>query len=457
MPENQEEMSTESPQDTTPPDDAQRRLIRALSHGNPRLVIVGGGYVGLPMAVVAAEAHCDVTILELDASKVERINAGESYIRDIDGATLRELVEAGRISATTDPGAAYAGAQAALICVPTPLNKTQDPDVSFVLDAITAMAPHVEAPMLLSLESTVYPGFTREVLVPTLEREGLRPGRDVFVAFSPERVDPGNATWQTKNTPKVVGGLTPACNEVALALYRRLVDEVVPVSSTDAAEMVKILENTFRAVNIALVNEVAIMSHRLGIDAWEVIDAASTKPFGYMPFYPGPGIGGHCIPVDPFYLSWKLRTLRYHARFIELAGQVNSAMPEVVVDRLADELNERRQSVKGAKILIVGVAYKPDIDDLRESPALDVIELLRRRGAEVSYVDPHVPNVALAEETLQALPVDVDPASFDAAVIVTHHRRYDYERLVASCPLILDTRNITRALTPGEGVRLVRL
>ena len=445
-----------APQDA-PTDEQHRRLLRTLAHGNPKIVVVGGGYVGLPLAVVAAEAHCDVTILDLDEDKVQLLREGRSYIRDVPSEALPELVEAGRLTATTDAEEAYVGANAVFICVPTPLNKTQDPDVSYVIGAVTTMVPHLEPPVLVSLESTVYPGFTREIIVPSFERLGLYPGREVLLAFSPERVDPGNATWQTKNTPKVVGGYTPKCLEAAQALYSRLVDQVVPVSSTDTSEMVKILENTFRAVNIALVNEVAIMSHRLGIDAWEVIEAAATKPFGFMPFFPGPGIGGHCIPVDPFYLSWKLRTLRYQARFVELAGQINSAMPEFVVERVAEELNQRKLAMNGARVLVVGVAYKPDIDDMRESPAIDVLELLRRRGAEVSYVDPHVPQVEIGDLTLESLPLTVAPATFDAAVIVTHHRSFDYERLVQSCPIVFDTRNVTHGLTPGDGVRLVRL
>lgn len=440
------------------PDSARRtELVQSLVHGNPRVVVVGGGYVGLPIAVVAAQAHCDVVVLDLDEAKVGQLEEGRSHIGDVSSQTVGELVAAGRISATTDPAVAYRGANAVLICVPTPLNKTGDPDVSFVISALDAMAPHLERPVLVALESTVYPGFTSEVFVPRLEKHGFDVGEDTFVAFSPERVDPGNKDYHTKNTPKIVGGSTPACSEVALALYGRLVDRVVPVSSTGVAEMVKILENTFRAVNIALVNEVTIMSHRLGIDAWEVIEAAATKPFGFMPFYPGPGIGGHCIPIDPYYLSWKLRTLRYQARFVELAGQINSAMPEFVVERLGEELNAERLAMNGARILIVGVTYKPDIGDMRESPALDVIELLRRRGAEVSYVDPFVPQLELGDVPVESVPDDADLSSFDAAVILTHHHNYDYARLVRQCSLVFDARNATRGLEVGDGVRLVRL
>jgi UDP-N-acetyl-D-glucosamine dehydrogenase len=442
---------------STAPRTHAQELKMLLTHGTPRIVVVGGGYVGMPLAVVAAQAHCDAIVLEVDPAKVAQIHEGRSYIRDVPSETLSELVQAGRLQATTDPAEAYEGADATLVCVPTPLSKTHDPDVSFVINALDAMIPHLRGSALVSLESTVYPGFTREVVVPKLEAAGFTPGDTIFVAFSPERVDPGNARYHTKNTPKVLGGFTPSCLEVASALYTRLVDRVVPVSTTDAAEMTKILENTFRAVNIGLVNEVAIMCHQLGIDTWEVIDAAATKPFGFMPFFPGPGIGGHCIPIDPFYLSWKMRTLRYEARFIALAGQVNTSMPGFVVNRLAEELNAKRMAVGGTKVLVVGVAYKPDVDDLRESPALEVIEYLHQRGADVSYVDPFVPRLEYDGISLSSLPTDVDPSLFEAAIIVTHHRGFDYERLVRSCPLVVDTRNVTRGLQPGEGTKLVRL
>lgn len=428
-----------------------------LSHGTPRIVVVGGGYVGMPLAVVAANAHCDVVVLEVDPEKVKLINEGTSYIRDVPSETLTELVRSGRLTATTQAEEAYHGAHATFVCVPTPLRKTNDPDVSFVVNALEAMIPYLPRPALVSLESTVYPGFTREVVVPKLREAGYEPGEDAFVSFSPERVDPGNPTYHTKNTPKVVGGFTPACLDVAQTLYTRMMDHVVPVSTTDAAEMVKILENTFRAVNIALVNEVAIMCNRLGIDTWEVIEAAATKPFGFMPFFPGPGIGGHCIPVDPYYLSWKMRSLRYEARFIGLAGQVNSSMPAFVIDRLAEELNNRGLPIRGTKILVVGVAYKAEIDDLRESPALEILDFLIQRGADIAYVDPYVPSLEIGGEKIDSQPPDVDPGQFDAAVIVTAHRAYDHERLVRTCPLVFDTRNVTRTLTPGEGTTLVRL
>ncbi len=438
-------------------DPSRADLGLLLTHGNPKVVVVGGGYVGIPIAVAAARAHCDVVVLEVDESKAEKIRNGESYIRDVPSSELVALTRGGRLSATTDPSEAYEGAHVALICVPTPLRKTHEPDVSYVMEALAAMVPHLPTPVLISLESTVYPGFTREVMVPRLEAGGRCVGSDLFVAFSPERTDPGNERYQIRNTPKVVSGFTPDCGEIAEAFYSRLVDRVVRVTSTDSAEMVKILENTFRAVNIALVNEVAIMSHRLGVDVWEVIAAAATKPFGFMPFYPGPGIGGHCIPIDPYYLSWKMRSLRHEARFISLAGQVNTSMPAFVVERLTDELNMKERSVKGSEILIVGVSYKPDIDDVRESPALDVIELLLQRGANVSYVDTFVSVVEHGGSRLESLPREVDVSGFDAAVIVTHHSNFDYQRLVETCPLVFDTRNVTRGLKPGEGTKVVVL
>ncbi|HMI86174.1 MAG TPA: nucleotide sugar dehydrogenase, partial [Polyangiaceae bacterium] len=325
----------------------------------------------------------------------------------------------------------------------------------FIVSATEEIAAHQRKGMLIVLESTTYPGTTREVLVPKLTR-GYEIGKDVFVAFSPERVDPGNTRYHTRNTPKVIGGTTPACLEVAQALYARIIDTVVPVTSTDSAEMVKLLENTFRAVNIALVNEVAMMSRRLGIDAWEVIHAAATKPFGFMPFYPGPGLGGHCIPVDPLYLSWKLRTLKFQARFIELADAINSAMPEYVVSRVTDALNNQKKAVRGAKILVAGVAYKPDVSDVRESPAFDVIAGLLRLGGEVAYVDPHVPEIDEAGPKLHSVSPFASFAPYDAVVIITHHRAFDYERMLREAPLIVDTRDALRGVA-GDRNKVVTL
>lgn len=442
-------------------------LKTLLSHGTPEVVVVGGGYVGLPFAVVAAQAHCDVTVLDTDTQKVEAINNGVSYVKDVPDADVAELVAAKVLRATSEPGEAIHDATAAVvICVPTPLQTGGDPDVSFVTKALESVLDvgreesAAEWPLrLISLESTVYPGFTREVVGKLLGEHARKDGEDTFVSFSPERVDPGNAAWRTKNTPKVVGANSAVSQEVALAFYRRIVDHVVPVSSTDAAEMVKLLENTFRWVNIGLVNEIAIQCQQLGVNVWEIIAAAKTKPFGFMSFTPGPGVGGHCIKVDPDYLEWRLRTLHHEARFIRLAGLVNRAMPAYVVQRLADALNDRGRAVRGQKVLVVGVAYKPDVSDTRESPALDVIRELMKRGAIVSYVDPFVGNLYHEGFDLEALNVlSDDPvgySAFDAAIVVTNHASFDYARLVADCPLILDTRGALRGhATPDKIVLL---
>jgi len=439
-------------------------LKTLLTHGTPKVVVVGGGYVGLPFAVTAAQAHCDVTVLDTDEQKVDAINAGSSYVKDVDDTVLAELVKAGRIAATSEPDVAvHDGTAAIVICVPTPLQASGDPDVSFVMKALESVlsiardGPEEEWPLrLISLESTVYPGFTQEVVGRMLAEHGRADGDDTFVSFSPERVDPGNATWHTKNTPKVVGANSQVSLEVALAFYRRIVDTVVPVSSTDAAEMVKLLENTQRWVNIGLVNEVALQCHALGLNVWEVIDAASTKPFGFTRYTPGPGVGGHCIACDPDYLAWRLRTMKQSARFIALAGAINRAMPAYVVQRLADALNERGQAVQGKKVLVVGVAYKPDVGDTRESPALDVIRELAQRGAIPCYVDPLVSNLYHEGFDLEALNVlsdePVDYSAFDAAIIVTHHTDFDYESLVVTCPLVLDTRGVTRGIVIPENI-----
>jgi UDP-N-acetyl-D-glucosamine dehydrogenase len=416
--------------------------ISKISDKSAHVVVIGIGYVGLPLVVEFARAGYRVTGYDKDPGKVQLLNSGESYIGDIASQDLAPLVKKGLLSASSDP-AVLKDADAVVVCVPTPLNKTKDPDMRFIVSATEEIAAHQHKGMLIVLESTTYPGTTREVLVPKLT-QGYEIGKDVFVAFSPERVDPGNLRYNTRNTPKVIGGTTPSCLEVAQALYARIIDTVVPVTSTDSAEMVKLLENTFRAVNIALVNEVAMMSRRLGVDAWEVIRAAATKPFGYMPFFPGPGLGGHCIPVDPLYLSWKLRTLKFQARFIELADAVNSAMPEYVVSRVTDALNTHQKAVRGAKILIAGVAYKPDVSDVRESPAFDVIDGLGRLGAKVTYVDPHVPEIDEAGSKMQSVSPFTSFAEYDAVVIITHHRAFDYERMLREAKLIIDTRDALR-------------
>ena len=416
--------------------------IAKINDKSARIVVIGIGYVGLPLVVEFARAGYQVTGYDKDPAKVQLLNAGESYIGDIASADLAPFVKKGLLSASSD-AAVIKDADCVVVCVPTPLNKTKDPDMRFIVSATEEIAAHQHKGMLIVLESTTYPGTTREVLVPKLTR-GYDIGKDVFVAFSPERVDPGNTRYTTRNTPKVIGGTSPACLEVAQALYARIIETVVPVSSTDSAEMVKLYENTFRAVNIALVNEVAMMSRRLGVDAWEVIRAAATKPFGFMPFYPGPGLGGHCIPVDPLYLSWKLRTLKFQARFIELADAINSAMPEYVVSRVTDGLNTQKKAVRGSKILIAGVAYKPDVSDVRESPAFDVIAGLLRLGAEVAYVDPHVPEIDEAGPPMRSISPFASFAPYDAVVIITHHRALDYERMLAEALLIVDTRDALR-------------
>jgi UDP-N-acetyl-D-glucosamine dehydrogenase len=423
----------------------KQQLLDRLNGRTAKVGVVGLGYVGLPLAVEFAKAGFEVIGLDVSASKVESINRGVSYIPDVPTETLAELVKSGKLCATTDYND-LRQADTVSIAVPTPLRKTKDPDMSFVIEAIDSIARVCHAGMLVVLESTTYPGTTEELVVPRLLNDGFKVGEDVFVAFSPERIDPGNVKYGVRNTPKVVGGVTPDCTEVVVALYSTAVDTVVPVSSPTTAEMVKLLENTFRAVNIGLVNELALMCDKLGVDAWEVINAARTKPFGFMPFYPGPGLGGHCIPIDPLYLSWKLKTLNYTARFIELASEVNTAMPEYVVEKVTNALNDDRKSVNGSKIVVLGVAYKRDVDDVRESPALDVISLLRNKGADVSFHDPHVSKVRLENEEIMT-GVDYSDALLDGAdcaVIVTDHSAFDYQRILDHATLVVDTRHATQ-------------
>ncbi len=410
------------------------------------LGVIGLGYVGLPLAVEAARSGLRVLGFDVKAPVVEGVNAGLSHIQDLTDEDVAEHVREGRLEATVDMGR-LAECDAISICVPTPLSKTRDPDVSFILASTEAVAAALQPDQLIVLESTTYPGTTREVLLPALERTGLTVGKDFFLCFSPERVDPGNPTWHTKNTPKVIGGVTPHCTHVGQAFYERFIDTMVPVSSSEAAELTKILENTFRAVNIGLVNETAIIADRLGVNVWEVIDAAATKPFGFMKFTPGPGLGGHCIPVDPHYLSWKMRTLNYKTRFIELASEINAEMPLFVVGKVRQALNEGRKAVNGSTVLLLGVAYKPDIDDVRESPALDVMKLLEADGAKVLYADPYV--ASLREDGHCWDSVELTPElvrSVDATLIVTNHQAFDYDMIVRESRTLVDARNATASV-----------
>jgi UDP-N-acetyl-D-glucosamine dehydrogenase len=419
------------------------------------VVVVGAGYVGLPLAVEVAKAGFRTTAFDRAREKIDALGRGQSYIGDVPSTTLEPLVRGGGLRASSDPDVLTA-ADVVIICVPTPLNKTKDPDNSFILDAADLIAPRMNRQQLIVLESTTFPGFTREVLLPRLSGGRRVPDQDFFLAFSPERVDPGNKTHLTRNTPKVLGAISPRSLEVARAMYGCFIERIVPVSSTDSAEMVKLLENTFRAVNIGLVNEVAIICARLGLDSGEVIEAAASKPFGFMPFYPGPGLGGHCLPVDPLYLSWKLKTLKYTARFITLADEINSAMPERVAAMVTEALNDRAKAVRGSTVLIAGVAYKRDVEDVRESPAVDIIDLLERRGAAVEYSDPHVPILRVGARERRAVPL-TEAGRFDCVVIATDHSTVDYGALVERARLVVDTRNATRAYRASHGHKIVAL
>ena len=422
--------------------DQSQILIQKLKDKSAHMAVLGLGYVGLPLAVVFAESGFKVTGIDPIASKVDQINKGKSYILDIEDEQINKLVQSGNLSATTD-FSVLADIDAVSICVPTPLRKTGDPDLSFILSVSESLQEFVHKGMVIVLESTTYPGTTREMILPKLEEDsGLKVGEDFFLAFSPERVDPGRTDWTTYNTPKVLGGITPTCLEVAQSWYCGALETVVPVSSAEVAEMAKLLENTFRMINIGMVNEMAIMCDRLGVDVWEVIEAAATKPFGYMKFMPGPGLGGHCIPIDPLYLSWKLKTVNYSARFIELASEINTSMPRYTVSKVQDALNTHKKALNGSKILVLGVAYKPDIDDLRESPALDILHLLSQKGAEVSYHDPYISSIQHEEVEMNSIS-DLDAAvkAADCVVIVTNHSSYDYKKILAEANLILDARN----------------
>jgi UDP-N-acetyl-D-glucosamine dehydrogenase len=427
-------------------------LLKKIESRSARTGVVGLGYVGLPLAVELARAGFRTTGIDLDDRKVNAVMEGRSYIPDVATADVMALKQAGALDATTD-FSIVRELDTINICVPTPLRKTKDPDMSYIVSAVEAIAKHLHKGMLIVLESTTYPGTTDEVVQPILEAAGLEAGVDFFIAFSPERVDPGNPNFQTHNVPKVVGGLTPDCARLAGALYGCAIETIVPVSSTRVAEMVKLLENTFRAVNIGLVNELALMCDKMNIDVWEVVDAAKTKPFGFMAFYPGPGLGGHCIPIDPFYLSWKAKQTGFDPRFIELAGHINAGMPHYVVDKVGQALNTKRKAVNGSKILIAGIAYKRDIDDMRESPALDVMGLLHAKGAIVSYADPFVPELHGREWPGQTDMRAVDLtrgsiAQYDCVVIVTDHTAFDYDAIVAEADLVVDTRNAIKKRHP---------
>ena len=432
----------------------QRPLHEKIAARSLRVGVIGLGYVGLPLVATFVEAGFHVTGIDTDQQKVDAANRGESYIPDISSNTLQTLLDTERMYFTTD-FTALKNIDAISICVPTPLRKTRDPDISYIISATQQVRAHLHPGQLVVLESTTYPGTTDEVLLPELESTGLNVGVDFFLAFSPERVDPGNPDFDTRNTPKIVGGITPACTELAQAFYGAAIEQVVPVSSTRVAEMVKLLENTFRAVNVGLVNEIAVICEKLSIDVWEVIDAAATKPFGFMRFLPGPGLGGHCIPIDPHYLSWKLKTLDYTARFIELAAEVNSSMPHYVVNKIGEALNEQRRSFNGATVLVLGVAYKRNVGDVRESPALDIIAKLIARKAQVLYNDEYVPSLALSDRTLYSQPLSNDLLqAADCVVIVTDHSYYDASWIIREAGCIVDTRNMTHGHNDKKVFRL---
>lgn len=428
-------------------------LAQKIKSHKAQVGVVGLGYVGLPLVVEFAEAGFTVTGIDLDQRKVDMINRGESYIQDIPTATLKHLFDKGLIKATTD-FSVVKDLDTINICVPTPLGKSKEPDMSYIVKSCESLAKHFVPGKLVILESTTYPGTTDELMLPMFEKGGLKVGEDFFMCFSPERVDPGNPKYQTKNIPKVVGGITPACTEIGALFYAQALDTVVPVGSTRSAEMVKLLENTFRMINIGMVNEIARMCDRMNINVWEVIDAAATKPFGFMPFYPGPGLGGHCIPIDPFYLSWKSKQAGFEARFIELAGSINGDMPHFVVAKIQGALNNERKSVKGSRIHIMGVAYKRDIDDVRESPALDVIHLLQELGADVTYSDPWIPKIDHEPVVMSATDEAKGVKEADCVVIITDHKKFDYPALVKNSKVVVDTRNALKGIQSPNIVRL---
>jgi UDP-N-acetyl-D-glucosamine dehydrogenase len=434
--------------------DNLENLLKRIENKDITVGIVGLGYVGLPLAVEFGNAGIRTIGIDVNQARVDQLNAGDNYIQDVNDAELKALVDAGTFTATTD-FSSIKHIDAICIAVPTPLSKTKDPDITYILDVNKELIKYVHKNLVIVLESTTYPGTTRELLQPALEASGLKVGTDVFLLFSPERVDPGNPVFHTTNTPKVIGGVTENCLKLGMAVYSHVMDELVPVSSPEAAELTKLLENTFRSINIGLANEMAIMCAKLGVNVWEVIDAAATKPFGFMKFTPGPGLGGHCIPIDPHYLSWKMRTLDYKARFIELASEINASMPEYVVDLVSDGLNGMAKSINGSNILLLGMAYKPDIDDVRESPALDVYALLEAKGANVSFHDPYVDEIKFDSTTESTIDLDMDKLKeYDCVVITTNHSEYDMKAIVENSRLIVDTRNATVGIGNGEVIRL---
>ena len=429
-------------------------LIDRIRTGEARVAVIGLGYVGLPLAVEFAKSGLSTVALDIDTSKVSLLEQGESYIADVSTEDVRAVINSGHLFPTTDFNT-LVDVDTIDICVPTPLRKTRDPDLSYVVAAVDEIAKHLHPDQLVILESTTYPGTVEEVVRPRLETSDLLAGRDFYLAFSPERVDPGNSRWNTRNIPKVVGGIDDASTKVAATLYEKIIETVIPVSSTTVAEMVKLLENTFRAVNIGLANEIALMCRRLGVDVWEVIEAAKSKPFGYMPFYPGPGLGGHCIPIDPFYLSWKAKQSGFECRFIELAGQINGAMPRYVIERVVDALNSRSLAIRDSRVHLFGMSYKPNVSDIRESPAIDIALLLREKGAVLSYSDPFVSSVREGNLELDAISLDkVLDDGIDCSIIVTDHSDFNYERIVELSPVIVDTRNALKGMTEKHIFRL---
>jgi UDP-N-acetyl-D-glucosamine dehydrogenase len=435
-------------------DGSLEKLLKRIEQKDITVGIVGLGYVGLPLAVEFGKAGIRTIGIDVNQARVDQLNSGENYIQDVDDAELKALVDAGTFSATTD-FSSIKHIDAICIAVPTPLSKTKDPDITYILDVNKELVKYVHKDLIIILESTTYPGTTRDLIQPAVESSGLKVGTDVYLLFSPERVDPGNPVYHTTNTPKVIGGVTENCLKLGMAVYGHVMDKLIPVSSPEAAELTKLLENTFRSINIGLANEMAIMCAKLGVNVWEVIDAAATKPFGFMKFTPGPGLGGHCIPIDPHYLSWKMRTLDYKARFIELASEINASMPEYVVELVADGLNGISKSINGSRILLLGMAYKPDIDDVRESPALDVYALLEAKGAKVSFHDPYVAEIKFDSRMEATIDLDMDKlGDYDCVVITTNHSQYDIKAIVDNAKLIVDTRNATAGIKGNKIIRL---